>query len=73
MNKGLHLDVVFQFLLSLLQWFGSQVLVSLTREIGSAHNLLQLPVKRLKITVSPQNKVFPSIEENLHPEELKIQ
>lgn len=63
------LDVVLQFLSSLLQWFGSQVLVSLTGEIRSSQNLLQLPVKRLKFTVSPQNKVFPSIEQNLQPEE----
>lgn len=64
------LDVVFQLLLSLFVRFTAQ-LGSLAGEFRQLQDLLEPPVQQLEITLPSQNKVLPSIKQNLHPEELR--
>lgn len=65
----LYLYVLLQLLPSLIVRFTAQ-LGPLTGELGQLQDLLELPVQHLELTVPPQNKVLPSIEQNLDPEEL---
>lgn len=68
-NLLLYLYVVLQLLSSLVVRFTPQ-LGSLAGKLGQLHDVLELTVQLLELALPPQNKVLPSIEQNLHPEEL---